>query len=147
MKASIIHSVDGTTLRYYTVAGRECIDKCIMFNGSPGDYQDKLFAIYEQIGNNSMVRCILWSEGKHEALNDAVDLNLLDHLMISDEEKEKDDFNEDDYCALGNAGELFDLSGIAYEEIKPKEYRADADFMYALGRAAENTEINTADDL
>lgn len=137
---------DEGTLRLYTVAGHECLDTKIHFNGEPHDFRDRLFVLSEPVGNFGHNIGILWSEGDHSVLDDAADLALLDGRMCADQEHKEED-EGDERSSLGNDSAYYDLSDIQITEISQDDYRKDADFMFALGRASESLDITTADDL
>ena len=131
-----------------------------LFNGGPKDYRDKLFAIYVPCGNFAHCLCILWSEGEHTVLEDAVDASLLDSLQVEEFQPSKENLTQEeiekemteweesnDICRLGDAGEPFDITDVSIQAIPPSVWQSDWEFCHALGRVMENPEIETADDL
>ena len=73
------------------------------------------------IHNEYSVICIAVGSGLQEALDNAVDNGCLDSCKIDD--LLEYDYNQvalDEYCSLGNASELFDLTYIGVsEEVTP----------------------------
>jgi hypothetical protein len=116
-------------------------DNCLLFNGGPRDFRDKLFALYAPLGNYCHCIAILWSEGEHTVWDDACDANLLDGLKVAE-----DDWSED-HCRLGNASEPFDLDNCTVRQIPASVWQADWQFVHALGRCAGGEEIRTGADL
>ena len=154
-------SASKEAIKLVSIGEHETSASHFLFNGGPKDYRDKLFAIYVPCGNFAHCLCILWSEGENTVLDDAVDSNLLDSLQISEtfqpsrndlteeeETKEREEWENDNSVSyLGNASEPFNLSNVSITEIPASIWQADWEFCYALGRATENPEIETAEDL
>lgn len=64
------------------------------------------------IGNEYGALCAVWGS-EQDALNEAVDANMLDCLMA-----EEQDHDNEDLTPLGNASELFDLNSVWMGEVE-----------------------------
>jgi hypothetical protein len=137
----------GDTERYRTIqiGEHEISESAILFNGGPGDYRDKLFAIYVPCGNFSHCLGVLWAAGEHEVLNDACDAGLLDSLKVEDKVEESE--AKESTAWLGNASEPFDLPAVSIVRIPDAVWQADWQFVHALGRCAGGADIETGADI
>jgi hypothetical protein len=145
MNIRISHTQDGTVLRFVSVGDYEVLDSHCLFNGGPGVYPDKLWAISAPLGNFSRTMTIVWGDIESNGLDVAADAGLLDRYLVEYPDPERLDAGE--YLHLGNAGEPFDLQDARIDEIPPEVWQADWEFVYAIGRAQENPDIETAADL
>jgi len=84
------------------------------------------------------VGCV-FAGNAQDALDNAVDLNLMDHCLSEDQ-----DYDNEELTPLGNAGELFDLSDIWLAEVDFKVER-DIKLILALVQASENQKDNLED--
>lgn len=123
--------------------------KNLLMNGGPNCHENKLFAIYGPIGNFSHCYGIFWAANTYDALKIAANSGLLDSLRLSKKGTERAYANGEyeDYLSLGDAGELFDVQDLTIQEIPADVWKKDFDFVYALGRAAENSDIERWKDL
>jgi len=83
------------------------------------------------IGHEFGAICAVWASNEQDALDTAVDLNALDCLMADDQ-----NYEDESLTALGNAGELFDLSHTWIGEVQFDAQR-DIQLIVALVRASE----------
>ena len=81
------------------------------------------------IGNEYGAICVVFASHAQEALDNAVNSNMLDSLMSSEEQDEYDSLTP-----LGNASELFDLSNVWIGEVDFEAAR-DINLIVALVRA------------
>jgi len=83
------------------------------------------------IGHEFGAICAVWASNEQDALDTAVDLNMLDCLIADDQ-----DYDDETLVSLGNAGELFDLSYAWIGEVQFEALR-DIQLIVALVRASE----------
>jgi hypothetical protein len=83
------------------------------------------------IGHTFGAVCAVWAS-EHEALDVAVDGNMMDCFMAEDQ-----DHDDENLTVLGNASELFDLSDVWLEQVVLDPVR-DIQLIVALVRASEN---------
>jgi len=83
------------------------------------------------IGHEFGAICAVWGSSEQDALDTAVDLNTLDCFMAEDQ-----NYEDESLTALGNAGELFDLSYAWIGEVQFEALR-DIQLIVALVRASE----------
>jgi len=76
--------------------------------------------------------CAIWASCCQDALDAAVDANMMDCFMA-----ENQDYDDPDLTALGNASELFDLSDVWMGEVVFDPAR-DIQLIVALARASES---------
>ena len=88
---------------YKTLAKRLLAINGFHAEASYNPHKVKAFVIH----NEYSILCISIGDCLQEALDNAVDNDCLDSCLVEDQ-----DYNNDDLCSLGNAGELFDLSYI-----------------------------------
>ena len=94
----------------------------------PGDkhpYNMRLWVITHEHG----AICAVWATYEQEALDVAVNLDALDCLMAEDQ-----DHDDESLTALGNAGELFDLTYAWCYEVE-FDIARDWELLKALSRA------------
>jgi len=105
----------------------------VTFDGELNPHNVQLWLIHNEYGYIAAV----WAENEQDALDTAVDADLLDSCMISEEDLK--DFAEDDICFLGNAGEPFDLQYIGMEKVKTSAMPVSTmlKFAEARGRIAD----------
>jgi len=92
-------------------------------------YNVRMFVIGHEFGPI----CAVWASSEQEALDEAVDQNMLDCLMEKDQNPEDDE----DLTRLGNAGELFDLTHAWIADVEWHPLR-DIKLIVCLIRASEN---------
>ena len=85
------------------------------------------------IGHEFGPICMVWAAHEQDALDNAVDANMLDCLMADNEDCDRD---SEGYASLGNAGEAFNLdyAWMAEVEIDPAR---DIKLIVKLVRASE----------
>jgi len=83
------------------------------------------------IGHEHGAICAVWAGNEQDALDTAVDLKAIDCLMADDQ-----NYEDESLTALGNAGELFDLSYAWVGEVQFEAQR-DIQLIVALVRASE----------
>lgn len=83
------------------------------------------------IGNEYGALCATWGSSEQEALDEAVDANMLDCLAA-----DLDDA-DGDYTPLGNASELFDLNSVWMGEV---EFDAARDIKLIVALVRESAE-------
>ena len=88
------------------------------------------------IGNEYGAICALWANNDQDALDNAVDANMLDCLMAEEQNIDTEEVSELGLNNLGNAGELFDLSHVWMGEVELDPAR-DIKLIVALVRANE----------
>lgn len=106
----------------------------------PGDTnfnKTRLWVITDACGNFGRTICAVWASNEQDALDEAVDADMLNSLQVGEEDlpKTEEEWEETEYTHLGNAGELFDLSNTGLQEIKFDKVR-DWDLLIAFARAA-----------
>ena len=84
------------------------------------------------IGNEYGALCAVWDSSEQEALDEAVDANMLDCLMA-----EEQDYDNEDLTPLGNASELFDLNSVWVGEV---EFDAARDIKLIVALVRESAE-------
>ena len=84
------------------------------------------------IGHEFGAICMIFGSNVQDALDEAVDANMLD-CMLNDEQ----DHENDSLTSLGNASELFDLTYAWVGEVEFEAAR-DIQLIVALVRASEN---------
>jgi len=84
------------------------------------------------IGNEYGALCLVWASYEGEALDNAVDGNMMNSMLA-----EEQDYDNGDLTPLGNASELFDLS---YAWVQPVDWQASRDIhaIVRIIRAVEN---------
>ena len=107
------------------------IDSTCMYNPN----NTRLWIIGHTFG---AVGCV-FAGNEQDALDNAVDLNLMDHCLSEDQ-----DYDNEELTPLGNASELFDLSDTWIAEVDFKAER-DIKLILALVRASENQKDNLED--
>jgi|GEM_PF-3744846 len=95
---------------------------------APGAYNPhniKPFYIGYQSGFEFTDLCVVWAQSETEALDCAVDSDMLDHLLFTDpipenltEDEYQEFLEEKELFHLGNAGELFACSNVKVLEIE-----------------------------
>lgn len=91
-----------------------------------------LYAIGHQFG----AVCAVWADNVQDALDNAVDANMLDCFLA-----EEQNYEDESLTSLGNASELFDLSEVWMAEVKWDATR-DIQLIVALVRASEAGDDN-----
>lgn len=152
MKYQLIYpnGKDKESVRNVEFCGYTVNAKNFLFNGS---YRTgKLYAISEPFGNFSRCLAILWAENESDALDEAVNANLLDSLQVDEQDATEGQDSEgfpqdkDGIARLGNASEPFDISELTITEITAEQWQADWIFCVMLGQSiADPTEYTTAD--
>ena len=84
------------------------------------------------IGNEYGALCAAWASCEQDALDAAVDANMLDCLMA-----EEQDHDNEDLTPLGNASELFDLNSVWMGEV---EFNAARDIKPIVALVRESAE-------
>ena len=102
----------------------------VTFDGEHNPYNTRLWLIHNEYGYIAAV----WGNCAQDVLDTAVDADLLDSCMISEENLK--DFSEDDISYLGNAGEPFDLQYIGMEEVKTMAMPVQTLLKFAEARGA-----------
>lgn len=84
------------------------------------------------IGHQFGPICAVWASCAQDALDQAVDLNMLDCALSEDQ-----DYDNENLTPLGNASELFDLSDFWVADVELNPMR-DIQLIVGLVRASEN---------
>ena len=69
------------------------------------------------IGNEYGALFMIWASNEQDAFDEAVDQGMMESFLVVNPTKE--DMDNDEYAALGNAGELHDISHCWVREILP----------------------------
>jgi hypothetical protein len=93
------------------------------------------WAIFNEYG----LIAIAWGGYEGEALDEAVDADLLDSLML-DEDADKDE--QEAATSLGNAGELFDLNNVMMVEVDMKTLPVQVAVAFAEARGAGSDNVD-----
>ena len=89
--------------------------------------------IYSQYGADALV----WAGFEQDALDVAVDLNAMDHLLIDPDETMSFEEAEDaGYVPLGNASELFYLAHVGLVDLNVKKLPLELACAFAEARGA-----------
>lgn len=90
------------------------------------------------IGHMYGAVCMVWASCEQDALDNAVDANMLDCMLVDDADLVDYDFenNPSEYCFLGNASEAFDLADCWMAEVDFQLPR-DSNLVIKLARASE----------
>ena len=102
----------------------------VTFEGEYNPYKTRLWLIHNEYGYIAAV----WADNEQDALDTAVDNGLLDSCLLSEEDLK--DFDEDDICYLGNAGEPFDLQYIGMESLSTSSIPVSTLLKFAEARGA-----------
>jgi hypothetical protein len=116
----------------------ELKDSEIMVNEEPilpGDYHPHKMRLWV-IGHEFGAICAVWANCEQEALDNAVDLDLLDCFLSEDQ-----DYDDEELTGLGNASELFDLSMCW---MFPVDFQIERDWelLKAFARAGDNSSLD-----
>ena len=103
----------------------------------PGDshyYNMRLWTIGHEFG----ALCAVWATCEQDAIDCAVDLNLLDFLQISDSDYgAMTDDEKDEVLHAGNASEPFDQSGLWIAEVDFSDIAKNWNLLLAFARCGD----------
>lgn len=100
----------------------------------PGEFNPHNVRLWV-IGNEFGALCAVWASHEQDAMDEAVDANLLDSLQIDSADYEAMTQDERDDCAhLGNASEPFDLTN-AWMQIVRFDRSLDFDLFLEFAEA------------
>ncbi len=97
------------------------------------------FLILSEFGPVALV----WAEHEQDALDEAVDSNLMDGFQVSQEDYDKASEDErEDWTPLGNAGEPFDLSNVDIAELDASKFPPELVALFASAREGGHDTID-----
>lgn len=108
----------------------------------PGDYHYHNMRLWI-IGHEFGAICAVWSTHEQEAIDCAVDLNLLDCLQILQSEYDAmSDFEKDEVLHAGNASEPFDQTYLWMAEVDFSDIALNWELLKAFARCDDANSLD-----
>jgi hypothetical protein len=138
-------AIDGSPFNSRPAMLHELNSDCILCNEEPilpGDshcYNMRLWVI----GNEFGACCAVWASHEQDALDNAVDANMLDSELLENQDEGYDNEGEviDGYISAGNAGELFHSDYLFIHQVEFDIIR-DWELLKAFARCSDNDTLD-----
>jgi hypothetical protein len=138
-------AIDGGSFNCKPAMSHELNNDCILCNEEPvlpGDshrYNMRLWVV----GNEFGACCAVWASHEQDALDAAVDANMIDCMLLDDQLEGYDENGDilEEFISAGNAGELFHSDYMFIDAVEFDIVR-DWELLKAFARCTDNNTLD-----